>query len=88
MELDNLAFLQNIIESKGDKSLYSLSTEFNREVSRDDRSYTENERNLLTLFRKITSMMLVPKSNNEPFQPLIQMADGSRSELPARSISK
>ncbi|WP_305404304.1 DUF4209 domain-containing protein [Photobacterium leiognathi] len=83
MELDNLAFLQNIIESKGDKSLYSLSTEFNREVSRDDRSYTENERNLLTLFRKITSMMLVPKSNNEPFQPLIQMADGSRSELPA-----
>jgi hypothetical protein len=28
-------------------------------------------------------MMLAPKSNNEPFQPLMQMADGRRSALPA-----
>ncbi|MCJ8351974.1 DUF4209 domain-containing protein [Moritella sp.] len=83
MELCNLVFLQNIIENEGDNSLQSLSTVFGREASREDRSYVEEERELLVLFRNITSMMLTPKSNNEPFQPLMQMADGRRSALPA-----
>lgn len=83
MELGNLVFLQNIIENEGDKSLHSLSTVFGREASKEDRSYAEEERNLLALFRNIASMMLAPKSNNEPFQPLMQMADGRRSALPA-----
>ena len=83
MELDDLGFLQNIIENKGDKSLQSLSTEFAREGCREDRAYTVEEQNVLSLFKNITSMMLTPKSNNEPFQPLMQMADGRRSALPA-----
>ncbi|NVO99777.1 DUF4209 domain-containing protein [Photobacterium damselae subsp. damselae] len=83
MELVNFVIIQDIIENEVDKSLYSLSTEFAREANRKDGSYTEEERNILGLFRNITSMMLTPKSNNEPFQPFIQMADGRRSALPA-----
>jgi hypothetical protein len=83
MELGNLGFLQNIIENEGDKSLQSLSTEFGRKASREDRAYAVEEQNVLSLFKNITSMMLAPKSNNEPFQPLMQMADGIRSALPA-----
>jgi tetratricopeptide (TPR) repeat protein len=82
MELGNLSFLQNIIEKEGDKSLQSLSTEFGREGSREDRAYAVEEQNVLSLFKNITSMMLTQKSNNEPFQPLMQMADGRRSALP------
>jgi hypothetical protein len=43
MELGNLGFLQNIIENEGDKSLQSLSTEFGRKASREDRAYAVEE---------------------------------------------
>lgn len=73
MELGDFVFLQNIIENEGGESLQSLSTEFGREANREDAFYTEEERKLLALFRNVTSMMLTPKSNNEPFQPVMKM---------------
>lgn len=82
MEFNDIEIIENIINEVGDKSLNHLSSAFGREAESEKDNFPEEIRKLLRLLKDVTSMMLTPRSNNEPFQALIQMADGRRSALP------
>lgn len=82
MEFTGFEILENIIKEVGEKSLNHLSSAFGREAESEKDNLSEESRKLLRLFKDVTSMMLRPRSTNEPFQALMQMADGRRSALP------
>ena len=63
---------------EGVDDLSSLSSEITS-IENDD--LTKNTRGVFRVLKDVASMMLTPESNNEPFQALIQMADGQRSAL-------
>lgn len=76
MEFNDIEIIENIIKEVGDESLNHLSSAFGREAESEKDNFPEEIRKLLRLLKDVTSMMLTPRSNNEPFQALMQMADG------------
>lgn len=72
-----------IVDTNEGMDLNQLSSAFGKEALNEETNLTEENRKILFLLKDITSMMLTPRSNNEPFQALIQMADGRRSALPS-----
>ncbi len=88
-EKDSLTFgdtektLLCTIISKGKDELDRLSSLFNGNISTESEELSENTLGVFSLLKDATSMMLSPKSTNEPFQALVRMADGRRSALPS-----
>mgnify|MGYP000586776421 CR=1 FL=1 len=83
METNIIDRLERIIDESKDDRLNNLSSIFGRELENNEGEITEEDRGLLRILKDATSMMLAPSSNNEPFQALMQMADGRRSALPS-----
>lgn len=71
-----------VINENENTDLNRLSSKFGQKLSDDELKLTKNDKEILPLLKDISSMMLTPKSNNEPFQPILVMADGRRSAMP------
>lgn len=54
----------------------------NLNTARRQKGLAADKRTLLELFSNVTSFMLVSDSPNEPYKPILIMADGRRSALP------
>jgi len=74
--------LDSIISDKENEGKKHLSSLFTASDATNDDSLAENTRRVMGLLRDVTSMMLTPKSSNEPYQPVMRLADGRRSALP------
>jgi hypothetical protein len=62
--------------------LHRLSGKFNQKLSDDELELSKTDEIMLTLLKDVSSIMLSPSSTNEPFQPVLVMADGRRSAMP------
>ena len=83
IDFSEIEIIEKIIEESDDKHLSHLSSSFAQKIKINQEVYSEKTIELLRLLKDITSMMLNPRSNNEPFQAFIVMADGQRSALPS-----
>lgn len=79
----NIEIIEITIKDSSDKNLNHLSSAFGRKAESEMNDLSDEDQKLLRLLKDVTSMMLTPKSNNEPFRALIQMADGRRSAIPS-----
>lgn len=82
MELIDMEFLLKVIKEAEDESLKRLSSIFRSQLAREDNFYNKKQLELVSLFYDVSSMILNPKSANEPFQAFMQWEDGSRSAIP------
>ena len=78
-----IELLHRIIDESQNDRLDQLFSVFGRKLENKEEEIAEEDEYLLRLLKDATSMMLVPSRQNEPFQALIQMADGRRSALPS-----
>ena len=71
-----------IIRENANVDLHRLSGKFNQKLSDDELELSKIDKKMLTLLKDVSSIMLSPSSTNEPFQPVLVMADGRRSAMP------
>ncbi|NOR68117.1 MAG: DUF4209 domain-containing protein [Methylomarinum sp.] len=76
------ALLSTAIGNNEEEGIDKLSSLFSGDISTEDSELTDNTRGVFRVLKDVTSMMLAPRSTNEPFQALMRMADGRRSALP------
>ncbi len=74
--------LDRIINDKEDDGKKHLSNLFATTDVINDESLSKNTRKIVSLLKDVTSMMLIPTSLNEPYQPIMRFADGRRTALP------
>jgi len=70
-----------VIRNNVNIDLHRLSM-FNQKLSDDELELSKIDKTMLTLLKDFSSIMLRPCSTNEPFQPVLVMADGRRSAMP------
>lgn len=71
-----------VIKDNANIDLHRLSGKFNQKLSDDELELATIDKTMLTLLKDVSSMIQSPSSTNEPFQPLLVMADGRRSAMP------
>ena len=71
-----------VIKDNENIDLHRLSGKFNQKLSDDELDLAKIDKTMLTLLKDVSSMMQSPSSTNEPFQPVLVMADGRRSAMP------
>jgi hypothetical protein len=71
-----------VIRENANIDLHRLSGKFNQKLSDDKLELSKTDETMLTLLKDVSSIMLSPSSTNEPFQPVLVMADGRRSAMP------
>ena len=71
-----------VIRENANVELNRLSGKFGQKLSDDELELSKTDKTMLSLLKDVSSMMLTPNSTNEPFQPLLVMADGRRSAMP------
>ena len=68
-----------VVSDNSEADLHQLSSKFGEKLKADKLNLAESEKQKISLLKDITSMMLTPNSNNEPFRPIF----GSRSAIPS-----
>ena len=71
-----------VISENASSDLHRLSGKLNQTLSDDELELSKSDKTMLTLLKDVSSMMLSPDSTNEPFQPLLVIADGKRPAMP------
>lgn len=76
------SLLDEVISHNAKEGVDGLSSLFCEKKLIEGNDLTENTRGVFQLLEGVVSMRLTPENINEPFQALVQMADGRRSALP------